>query len=75
MDQGPMAYLKKKYRCEMLRDILDANETIPVFQKKMASNVKYVIDKCARLWTETSINFLNASRHKLCLNREVAVTL
>jgi hypothetical protein len=75
MDQGPIANFKRKYRAQIIYDILNTNLSIPDYQKIVRTNIKLVIDKCSQLWKSISIESLKSSWHKLGLNKEHSVTL
>lgn len=65
MNQGPIAYLKRKYRTNLLRNsVLDAN-----FLKEY--NVKMAIYSLANLWQELPEDLLRSSWHKLKTNLNI----
>lgn len=65
MNQGPIAYLKRKYRTNLLRNsVVDPN-----FLKEY--NVKMAIYSLANLWQELPEDLLSSSWHKLKSNLHV----
>ena len=68
MNQGPIAYLKRKYRTSLLRNAVLEPDFLKTF------NIKGAIYSLANLWQEMPENMLRTCWHKLKTNLNVSYT-
>ena len=72
MDQGPISVFKRTFRSSIVRDIINRDTSIKAFIKFIHSNILYVIQRCASIWSNISKTSFVSSWHNLKYNLDVA---